>query len=75
MKFEMDGHLCRIGPTPAKASYVSKWLGKDTGSGQPVGFSGRVGRVRVAGQPFSRPEPVVPVRIQKNVTKDWKKCE
>jgi hypothetical protein len=32
-------------------------LGKDTGSGKPDGFAGRVGRVRVAGQQFSRPEP------------------
>ncbi|KAJ6458316.1 hypothetical protein DFH09DRAFT_1115525 [Mycena vulgaris] len=32
-------------------------LGKDTGSGQPGGFSGRVRRVRVAGQLFSTPEP------------------
>jgi hypothetical protein len=32
-------------------------LGKDTGSGQPGGFSGRARRVRVAGQLFSRPEP------------------
>ncbi|KAJ7925641.1 hypothetical protein B0H13DRAFT_1862903 [Mycena leptocephala] len=31
-------------------------VGKGTGSGQPAGFSGRVGRVRVAGQSFSRPE-------------------
>jgi hypothetical protein len=44
-------------------------LGKDTGSGQPVGFSGWVGQVRVVGQSFSRPEPVVPVRIHENVTK------
>jgi hypothetical protein len=28
-----------------------------TGSGQPGGFPGRVERVRVAGQHFSRPEP------------------
>jgi hypothetical protein len=32
-------------------------VGKDTGLGQPDGFSGRVGRVRVAGQLFSGPVP------------------
>ncbi|KAJ6613355.1 hypothetical protein B0H10DRAFT_2222258 [Mycena sp. CBHHK59/15] len=26
------------------------WVGRDTGSGKPDGFAGRVGRVRVAGQ-------------------------
>ena len=39
----------------AWAGLMLSVLGKDTGSGQPDGFAGWVGQVRVAGRQFSRP--------------------